>query len=251
MTTDYQTLRFDLDQGISARAAIGLIVLGSDQTIEYEWRHLLDLEGVGVFEARLANSATINQQTLAAMEQNIGPMADLIRPRALDVMAFGCTSGAMVIGEAKVFQHLRLAHPGVACTTPITAGIAALKALGITRIGLLTPYVQSINVWMGEYIAAQGIQVVSIASFEHENDEEVARIDRSSIEDGVRTLAKLDAVQAVFVSCTSLRVAHFLAELEDEVGKPLTSSNHALAWHSLRLAGIADALPRHGRLFTV
>ena len=33
------------------------------------------------------------------------------------------------------------------------------------------------------------------------------------------------------------------------LGKPVTASNHALAWHMLRLSGIDDALPGRGRLF--
>jgi maleate isomerase len=35
------------------------------------------------------------------------------------------------------------------------------------------------------------------------------------------------------------------------LGKPVTSSNHAMAWHCLRLAGVDDALPQFGRLFTL
>jgi maleate isomerase len=31
--------------------------------------------------------------------------------------------------------------------------------------------------------------------------------------------------------------------------KPVTASNHALAWHLLRLAGIGDAVDGFGRLF--
>jgi maleate isomerase len=58
-------------------------------------------------------------------------------------------------------------------------------------------------------------------------------------------------VEGVFVSCTSLRVASIVEELEAELGKPVTSSNHALAWHCLRLAGIEDEVPGYGRLFRV
>ena len=32
-------------------------------------------------------------------------------------------------------------------------------------------------------------------------------------------------------------------------GVPVTSSNHAMAWHCLRLAGIEDEAPEAGRLF--
>ena len=49
----------------------------------------------------------------------------------------------------------------------------------------------------------------------------------------------------------SVRLVEIAADLERELGKPVTSSNHALAWHCLRLAGIEDQLPQWGRLFTV
>lgn len=40
-----------------------------------------------------------------------------------------------------------------------------------------------------------------------------------------------------------------MTRLEARIGIPVTSSNHAMAWHSLRLAGIDDAMPEAGRLF--
>jgi maleate isomerase len=40
-----------------------------------------------------------------------------------------------------------------------------------------------------------------------------------------------------------------IAEIEKELGKPVTSSNHAMGWHALRLAGIRDTMPEFGRLF--
>jgi maleate isomerase len=53
------------------------------------------------------------------------------------------------------------------------------------------------------------------------------------------------------VSCTSLRLAEAVADIEAELGKPATSSNHAMAWHALRLAGVTDQLPTRGRLSAV
>ncbi len=37
--------------------------------------------------------------------------------------------------------------------------------------------------------------------------------------------------------------------IEAETGIPITSSNPAMAWHALRLAGVGDAMPQWGRLF--
>ena len=62
-------------------------------------------------------------------------------------------------------------------------------------------------------------------------------------------LGNSEAVDAVFVSCTNVRLVEQVEALEAEIGKPVTSSNHALAWHCLRLAGIGDDVPGYGRLF--
>jgi maleate isomerase len=240
-----------LDDGIAARAAIGLIVLATDQTVEHEWRRLLDLPGVAFYESRILNDAAITPATLAAMEARLTEATEVILPGLpLDVVAFGCTSASMVIGEEQVFARIRQVRPGVACTTPITAAFAAFEALGARRIALLTPYRDDINRFMREYIEARGFAVPVMGSFNEEDDRRAARIDQASIRDAAIELGRADAVDAVFVSCTSLRLVDAVAEIEAALGKPVTSSNHAMAWHCLRLAGIDEARPALGALFT-
>ena len=246
----YTKLDFALDAGIAQRAAIGLVVLATDHTIEHEWRQLLRQPGVAFYESRLANSPDITPARLAEIESRIAPAAALLLPgEPLDVVAFGCTSASMVIGEERVFERIREARPGIACTTPITAAVAALKALQASRIALLTPYIRSINDFMRDYIEARGIAVTRMASFELADDNEVARIDAPSLCAAIEPLAREADVDAVFVSCTSLRVASLVPQLEAASGKPVLSSNYAMAWHALRLAGVGDSEPQLGRLF--
>jgi len=243
---------FALDPGIAHRAAIGLIVLATDNTIEHEFRRMLRLDGVAFYESRIRNAAEINRATLAEMERGMAAAAALILPGArLDVIGYGCTSGTVVIGEETVFRRIREARPGIACTTPITAAIAGLKKLGVRRIALLTPYVEEVNRMLRDFIEARGVGVPVMGSFNHENDNEVARISEASIAGAARELARDPGVEGVFVSCTSLRVASLVETLESEIGKPVTSSNHALAWHCLGLAGVEDAVPGIGRLFRI
>ena len=243
---------FTLDKGIAHRAAIGLIVLATDHTVEHEFRKMLAIDGVAFYETRIRNAAEINPTTLAEMEKGMAAAAGVILPGIkLDVVAYGCTSGTVVIGEENVFARIREARPDVACTTPITGAITGFKALGAKRIALLTPYIEEVNQMLRRFIEDRGVGVPVMGSFNHENDNEVARISQSSIKDAVRELAREPSVDGVFVSCTSLRVADIAEELETELGKPVTSSNHALAWHCLRLAGVNDSLPGLGRLFRV
>ena len=42
----------------------------------------------------------------------------------------------------------------------------------------------------------------------------------------------------LFISCTALRASLVIDQIEQRIGKPVVSSNQALAWHSLQLAGL-------------
>ena len=245
-------LPFTLDQGIAHRAKIGLIVLATDNTLEYEFRRIFTLDGVALYQSRIPSPISINPASLKEMETGISAATAVILPGIdLDVVAYACTSGAVVIGEDNVFSRIREVRPRIACSTPITAAIAGLKVLRAKRIALLTPYIDSVNQMLRAHIEARGIAVPVIGSFNHENDNEVARISLDSLRTAILELGRHPEVDAVFVSCTSLRLAEIAAGLEGELGKPVTSSNHALAWHCLRLAGVADSLPQWGRLFTM
>lgn len=245
-----QHMPHSLDLGLAGRARIGLIVLATDQTLEHEFHRVAGgLEGVTAYGARVRNDPRITPETLAQMEGRIAEAADLILPGLpLDVVGYGCTSASMVIGEETVGARIRETRPGVATTTPVTAARAAFAALGMKRIALLTPYVDSINQWMRRYFEERGIPVPVMGSFTEEDDTKAARISLDSIEAAALRLGAEPAVDGVFVSCTSLRLVAVAERLEARLGKPVTSSNHALIWHCLRLAGVGDAVPGFGRL---
>ncbi len=247
-----RNIPFETDEGIAARAAIGVIVLGSDNTIEHEFRRLLDLPGVAFYESRIANDPTITPETLKAMEAGLAAAAGVILPGVpLDVMAYGCTSGAMMIGDDEVAAQIHKARPGIACTNPMVAACAAFEALGCRRIALLTPYLDEINLAMRARILQGGFEVPVMGSFNEPDDNRVARISAASLRAAAIELGVSDEVDAVFVSCTSIRLADGIEQLEAALGKPVTSSNHAMAWHCLRLAGVTDRRHSCGRLFMV
>lgn len=246
-----ERLPFELDDGIASRASIGLIVLATDYTIEHEWRQLFaGIEGVALYQSRIYNENNVTPETLRAMSPRITDCAGVITPDTdVNVIAYGCTSASMAIGEENVFENIKAAKPDSKCTTPITAAFAAFKAFGAKRIGILTPYTADVNQIMSQYITERGYQVPVFGSFNEGRDTNVSRITPSSIESAVRELIKHAEVDAIFVSCTSVRLMQACADLENSLGISLTSSNHAMAWHALRLAGIDDRLGQFGSLF--
>ena len=245
-----ERIPFETDEGIAARARLGLVVLATDQTLEHEFRVVLArLPGVALYHARIHNSPTITPETLAAMEGDIAPTALLLPPGEFDVVAFGCTSASMILGEARVFELIAEAHPEAKGTTPITAAFAAFRAFGARRIGVLTPYPAEVNATVQRYIEAAGFEIPVFGSFNEGDDQTVAAISPASLRAAARRVAEAAPVDALFVACTSLRLLDAAEAIEAELDLPVTSSNHAMIWHCLRLAGVDDAVPGFGRLY--
>ncbi len=243
-------IEFTTDDGIGSLARIGLVVLATDFTIEHEFRKIFVEPEVGLFAARIHNDAVVSPETLSAMGPRITQTVNLILPdEKLDVVAYGCTSASMVMGEEKVFACIKDSQPDAKCTTPATAAFEAFNAFNAKRIAVLTPYRDDVNQIVKSYIEQAGFEVPVFGSFNEEHDPTVARIDAKSISKAVDLLKQADDVDMVFVSCTNVRLMDAVCEIEAKIGLPVTSSNHAMAWHAMRLARDTRMMPQWGKLY--
>lgn len=245
-----ENLPFEVGAGFGTAARFGLIVLETDQTVEAEFRELLPQEGIALHCTRMHNEASITPETLAQLRDGLTETTALLPPGVtLDAIGFACTSGTIMIGEDTVAELIRAGRPSRAVTEPVTAALAAFQALDVKRIALLTPYARSVNTALRDALWQRGIEVVAMGSFSEPDDTVVVRIEAKSVEAAAINIGSHPDAEAVFISCTSLRAASIIANAERALGKPVTSSNHALAWHMLRASGIDRALPERGRLF--
>lgn len=246
-----ENLSFELDEGIAMRTGIGLIVLATDYTIEHEWQQIFhQLEGVALYHSRILNEDKITLESLRAMAPRITASTELFTPGTpVDVVAYGCTAASMSIGEKNIFESILAAQPDTKCTTPITAAFAAFSAFNAKRVGILTPHPVSVNQVIADYMTDRGLEIPVFGSFNEDRDSYVRRISPQSIEHGIREIIKYADVDTVFAASTSMRLLEICRQLESSLNLPLTSSNHALAWHALRLAGIEEKLPQFGSLF--
>jgi len=216
--------------------SVGVVVLQTDEVIEDELRHWLP-DSMRIFHTRIPNASNVTPETLSAMANEIPKVVSLLPlENKFDVIVYGCTSASTMIGEEKVTALVQSVIPDVAVTNPLTAVKANLAALGAKRIGLLTPYIPSISIAMRENLEASGLSVTAAASFNEESDNMVCRISSESIMQAVIELGTKTEVDAVFASCTNLRLKTVLDKASDTIGKPVISSNSALAWHIQELA---------------
>lgn len=246
-----ETLDFVTDQGLGTRARLGLIVLQTDQTIEHEFAQVLGANAdVALYAARIPNAMDVTPDTLRQMALDLPHAAGLLpNSFGFDVIGYACTSGATMIGETRVDALIRGVHPEVKTSNPLSASKAAMAALGLKRIALVTPYAVDVTLEMQANLRAAGFDTTAVASFAQSDDFTVARISADSILSAVLHIGARSDCDGVFVSCTSLRAMQVIAQAEAQIGKPVLSSNQALAWHMMRLAGLDDAPQTAGQLF--
>ena len=242
-------LPYTLTGPTGRRASLGLIVLQVDETVEHDFRRMFRSEEIALYVTRIPSGADLNPETLAAMEATLPASAGLLPPSVeFDAIAYACTSGAMQIGPGRVAALVGAAARVRHVTQPLSATVEALTHLGAKGIGLVSPYIDTVSAPLRSALEAHGFRVQAFASFEEQVEARVARIDPASIRDAALEVGRRDEVDAVFLSCTNLRTLDIIETLEQKLGKPVVSSNQALAWHMGRLAGIEHLVAAPGRL---
>lgn len=221
-------------------ARLGLIVLQSDETVEDEMRALLP-GAARLMVSRVPSGLEVTQDSLSEMEGHLTGAATLFpRGYAFDAVGYACTSGSAVIGAEAVARLIRQGTDTAATTNPATALIAACRAAGVTRLGLVSPYVAEVSARLREVLQQSGIATPAFGSFDEASEAAVARIDAASVIDAARAVAAQAPVQALFLSCTNLRTVPLLGPLGDALGIPVWSSNLVLAWHLAREGGAIE-----------
>jgi len=243
-------LPYRLTDRIGTRATLGLIALQTDETIEPELHRIFAATDVALYVSRVPSAPDVTPETLATMADELPRAAGLLPPSlSFDAIGYGCTSGATIIGPDRVAKLIsgaaNMGNSG-SVTNPLTAILAALQTLGGRRIGMVTPYIESVTAPMRNVLISNGFEVPKTVSFDEAIEAKVARIDPGSIAEAAIEVGKSD-VDVVFLSCTNLRTLDVIDQIEATLGKPVISSNQALAWHMARLSGASCAV-RAGRL---
>jgi maleate isomerase len=230
---------------------VGLIILATDHTTEVDFQRLVASERIGVYVTRIPYANPVTPDNLRAMQPSLTAAAALILPdEPLDVVMYSCTSASVVIGDAEVEAAIRAAKPDAQVVTPTAASVAGLRAFGARRISILTPYTIETSRPMADYFAGLGFDIARFTCLGLDDDREMARIALDELVAFAKEAMAPDS-DALFISCTAVRAASVISEIEQSIGKPVVSSNFATAWACLRICGEETARPELGRLMAL
>ena len=228
---------------------IGVLIPPVNITVEPEFNRWAPA-GVTIHSMRMwRRRARLTPDDLREMLTRLDDDCARLAMAQPDVVLYACTSGSSLETggfDRGISDRIASASRTRASTTS-TAVAAALRALGIRRPAVVTPYSDEINTREMAFFRELGFDPVSLESFREEDSHAVPRIDP---EDTARLAVKADRPEAdgLFISCTNLPTAPIIERLESELGKPVVTSNQATLWLGLRALGISAVVPGAGRL---
>ena len=227
---------------------IGLIALSTDFTIEQDFRRICYNLPVDIFVNRIPFDNPLNQENYLKMSDHLPNIAKNILPdQELNTVAYGCTTGTVAIGEQVIANQINKSKPNTYVTTPITAALKAFSHLNIKKISVLTPYPKTVNETIFNYLLKHNIKVLNFNSFNLNYDSEIASVEPKHIIKTIQNMNYEDS-DAIFVSCTALRIVEVLQEAEDIINKTIISSNQSIIWDSLRSVKINEKISNYGKL---
>ncbi len=118
---------------------IGLVQLSTDHSLETDLQTLAGSSAM-IFSNRVYYSSSMTAEALAEISRGITQSASLIATGLpMDVMAFGCTSASIVIGNERIKELLTVENPGIPATNPWMGALAAFSHLKAKRVSVFHP----------------------------------------------------------------------------------------------------------------
>ena len=161
--------------------------------------------------------------------------ADVLAPEPLCV-TYACASASFVSGKAgeQALTASMLSAGAPAATTTSGGLIEALRVLGLNRIAIVTPYIDSVTDRLLSFLAEHGIEVVSsigMGLLSH-----IWKVGYGEIVQAV-TAVDVPEAEGLFISCTNVPTYDIIGPLERWLGKPVLTANQVTMWSALRHIG--------------
>ena len=230
------------------RGRIGLLATAINTVMEPEFWQLVP-PGVSVHTTRVPTEREGTAEALREMEAASLRAAAEVAKGEPDVVVWGCTSSSFYEGPRGNERVARELEAVVKAPAVTAAGAMAecLRANAIRRVNVVTPYVQATNERLEQFLAACGIEVVQLATFDMLDMFAHAKIEPADVYAKARTLDHSQA-QATFIACTQVRALEIVDLLEQDIGKPVYSVNQACAWQAFRVLGVDPGIADRGSL---
>jgi maleate cis-trans isomerase len=223
----------------------GILVPSTNTTCEIEFGRLPgDLQ---VHTGRLGKGG--GSPFSPSLDADVAYQSKLLGDARVEVIALAQTSASLFADDYEEVTVKRMTDAsGVPSLTSAQAVGRTLRALGVRRVAMATPYSQEVIARaMHYYQSRYGIAVAASESLGATNSYAIGKMDAAVAE---AAFARIDGpdIEALVVPGGNFPTMDHIAPWEQRFGKPVVTTNQATLWAVLRSMKIATPLPGRGRL---
>lgn len=175
---------------------------------------------------------------------------DLLADARVQAIAWnGTSSGWLGLQRDRDLCAAITKRTGIAATTSVLALAEIFRATGVTRYGLVTPYLDEIQEKILPNFEREGFACAAERHLRDRGNFSFSEYSAEMIAGLVREVAAAKP-QAITIFCTNMRGAPLVEALEREIGIPIYDTVSTAVWGSLKLAGVDPRrIAGWGRLF--
>jgi len=153
--------------------------------------------------------------------------------------------------EKKLIERMER-NSGVMSTTSQTGAVAALKSLGVTKVAVASPFDESQNHKLKNYLESSGFKVGAIGGLAVPLSEMAFLPNEKSYVFAREVVRQADKdINGIYLPCAKWPTVETIEALEKDTGLPVVTSIQGMLWHCLRKLGLRDRIEGFGKLFEI
>jgi maleate isomerase len=236
------------------RARIGILLPSSNIVVEPSFS-LMTPEGVSCHYHRFTFTGDNRDgeivKRLRKAEEFIADASEMITHVRPAVVVMAGTGVSFIDGcgyDQMLIKKMQERNGHLPTTTTSTSVIDAFGKLGITKVSVAMPYGEQVSRSAMKFVEESGIKVLK-AKWLNKSGPEIPEVSKETLYHLVREVDDPES-DAIFISCINLHAIEIIEKLENDLQKPVITSNQATMWNMLRLANINDRIQGYGRLLS-
>jgi maleate isomerase len=236
------------------RARLGILVPSTIVAVEPEFA-LMTPEGVSCHYHRFSfTGGKTNEevvQRLKKAEEFIADASEMITHVRPTVVVMAGTGVSFIGGygyDQMLIQKMKERNGNLPTTTTSTSVIDALRKLEIKKVSMALPYVEQVSRTAVKFVKDSGFKVVK-AKWLNRAGFDIVETSKEEIYHLAREVDVPES-EAIFISCIALHAVEIIEKLENDLQKPVITSNQATMWNILRMANINDKIQGYGQLLS-
>ena len=224
----------------------GVLIPSTNTTVEAELKHLP--AGYQAHFARLLTT-TPGHPFAPSRDEDIDYQSRLLGTAKVEMVILIQTSASVFTDryDEATTQRMSAAAGGVPAITSAQSVGRALRALGVRRIGLVSPYSEDVNARGRRYFAGKyGLEIAVVDGFAATDSYAIGKLEPEKARE---SFARIDRpeIDAFVVPGANFPTMAAIAAWEGEFNKPVVTSTQASLWAMARQLG-GEHMSGFGRL---